>query len=243
MELHAQNRLGALRARARQPQLRATAPRAGTESFLPDRLVMLDCEMTGLDPRKDDLIQVAALKLRLQNFQYVPEPNVPHFNLFIHTTRQPESEFARKHMTDVYRRANNSLYDYISGGRMLAQWLGSWRSKVSPAGDCVPTDVLFMWEKGMIELSRYDGDTPVPGTFHYEYFDMNPIKALARQKMGCKFDKELPKLPGEHDALVDCLNQAAELNAFIAVLLGLDSWPQEQAEDRSQPVPNQGAGR
>jgi len=193
------------------------AQRLQASTFMPDRLVMIDCEMTGLDPKADDLIQIAAIKLELQGDQYIETG--PDLNFFIHTDKQPASEFARKYMSDVYKQANESTVDYVQAKAILDSWLGDWKGEVSPCGDCVPTDVLFMYMKGVIGLSRYEGDTPVKGTFHYEYFDMNAIKALARQKKGYKFDKELERLPGDHDALVDCRNQLVEMNAIIKVLL------------------------
>jgi oligoribonuclease (3'-5' exoribonuclease) len=187
--------------------------------FLPPRLVMLDCEMTGLNPRKDDLIQIAALKLELQDRAYV-QTSGPEFNIFIHTDQLPTSDFARKHMMHVYEGANASKINYIEARKLLDAWLGDWRGKVSPAGDCVPTDIMFMYMKGIIDISHYDGDTPVDGTFHYEYWDMNAIKAIARQKAGTKFDRQLPRLQGDHDALVDCKNQLTEMNGLIDMLLG-----------------------
>jgi len=54
---------------------------------------------------------------------------------------------------------------------------------------------------------------------NYEYWDMNSIKLVARHKMGYKFDKDLPVIPGAHDALVDCRNQLVEMNEIIRVLL------------------------
>lgn len=196
-----------------------TRLQASGELFLPPRLVMLDCEMEGLNPRKDALLQIAAIKLELRANQYVPVAFEKPLNIYLHSDAQPESDFARKFMTDVYRKCNESQISEQQARPVLDEWMGDWRGLVSPTGDCVPTDVLFLWARGVIDISHFDGDTPVPGTFFYEFFDMNSIKALARQKMGSKFDKQLPRHEGDHDALVDCLNQLIELNAFIEVLL------------------------
>lgn len=202
-----------LQARAR---LLSAAP-STAQSFLPDRLVMLDCEMTGLNVATDDVIQIAALKLERDGVQY--RATGTPFNMFLHTDLQPESEFARTHMVDIYKKANASTMGYAEARIALKEWLGDWWSIVSPAGDCVPTDVMFLAQKGVISLSHYVGDVPVPGTFHYEYFDMNAIKAIARTRVTYKFDKELKRLPGDHDALIDCYNQLTEMNAFLDVLL------------------------
>lgn len=186
-------------------------------SFLPDRLVMIDCEMTGLNFKTDDVIQIAALKLERIGSQYVSrgEP----LNLFLHTDLQPHSEFARTHMIEVYKKANASDLGYEEARDQLKEWLGDWWSQVSPVGDCVPTDIRFLAEKGVISTSYYEQDTPVPGTFHFEFFEINPLKLVARTKVGYKFDKELKVLPGAHDALIDCYNQLTELNAILETLL------------------------
>src|ERR1035437_9300348 len=155
--------------------------RGGQKSFLPTRLIMLDCEMSGLDPKVDDLLQVAALKLELQGDRYVA---LDEFNEFLRSDAQPTSDFAREHMTEVYRQANESPLSAEDLRLQFQMWLedGGWLGDVSPCGDCVPTDVLFLYEKGVISLSHFEGDTPVPGTFHFEYFDMNSIKMVARHK-------------------------------------------------------------
>lgn len=195
----------------------STRLQAAAFEFLPDRLVMIDCEMTGLNYEQDDVIQIAALKLIREGLEYqvVEEP----FNVFLHTDLQPTSEFAKTHMIEIYKKANESANSYEDARGMLNTWLGDWRGKVSPTGDCVPTDIMFLRWKNVIDTSYYTGDTPVDGTFHYEFFDMNAIKALARARVGYKFDKKLDLEPGAHDALVDCRNQLKELNAFIKELV------------------------
>ena len=187
-----------------------------SQEFLPKKLLMLDCEMTGLDPRADDVIQLACIKLTLVNGQYVPSEE---FNEFVHTDKQPETEFAKTHMMEVYEQANASTMDYAGLRSKLETFLGDDVGLLSPCGDCVPTDVMFLYMKDVISLSKFNGDTPVAGTLHYEYFDANSIKLVARHKEGYKFDKELPLLPGAHDALIDCKNQTMELNAILKVLL------------------------
>jgi oligoribonuclease (3'-5' exoribonuclease) len=211
------------------------APQAqGPATFLPQRLVMVDCEMTGLNMAKDDIIQLAALKLMLKNGQYVQVGQ--EFNQFVHTDKEPESQFARQYMVEIYRKAQQSKLNYQDLGSLFKVWLGDWLGKVSPAGDCVPTDIMFLVNKGVITTSYYEGDEPVEGTFFYEFFDMNALKAAARTKVGSKFDKQLKRLPGDHDALIDCKNQTMELNAFLKVLIG-GAKPKAQAPKQQQPAP------
>jgi oligoribonuclease (3'-5' exoribonuclease) len=191
------------------------------QTFLPSKLVMLDLEMSGLNPKFDSILQVAALKLDLKGNRYVSH-DLP-FNNYLHFEGKPESDFAKTHMLEVYRQCNESDLGLEEVKENFEQWLGQDRGKLSPCGDCVPTDVLFMYTKGLIELAHYIGDTPVEGTFHYEYFDMNALKLVARTKVGREFDKDATFVAtlktGAHDALVDCLNQLEELNLIVGQLL------------------------
>ena len=80
----------------------------------------------------------------------------------------------------------------------------------------------FLKEKGCIDESDIGDSGPIPGTFHYEYFDMNAPKALSRFKEGKKEDKKSMSGFDEeniHDALVDCRNQTLELNYVLRNLL------------------------
>jgi hypothetical protein len=83
----------------------------------------------------------------------------------------------------------------------------------------VSTDLDFLLRNQCIVRSDIGKDgTPIPGTFHYESFDLNPIKCIVREKLGKKLKPE-KIISGEHDALVDSYNQALELNLFLQNLL------------------------
>ena len=183
---------------------------------LPEQLVMIDCEMTGVLPNKDKLLQVAALKLERVKNQYrqVGEP----FLKFLAYDGRPENEFQKQYLTHVFDECNKSDLTPARLKTELHGWLGSYLNKATPVGDCVPTDIAFLAANDCIDLSHFKNDQPVPGTFHYEYFDMNAPKEIARVKMGGKF--ETPNLDENiHDALVDCENQLKELNHILEILL------------------------
>jgi oligoribonuclease (3'-5' exoribonuclease) len=190
-------------------------PKKKKISFLPEHLVMVDCEFSGVLPERDDLLQIAMLKLRLVNNQYevFDEP----LEIFLHSNKKPSCEFHRKFLKDVFRKANESYLEPEDAKQLIHDWLGKLKGVVTPAGDCVPLDLAFLYAKGCIDRGDIVDDKPVPGTFHYEVFDANSIKAIARQKMGKK--EEIKMEPGEHNAVVDCVNQTKELNYFLEVLL------------------------
>ena len=191
------------------------------ESFLPARLIELDCEMTGVVPTRDKLLQVAMLKLELDGHQYreVGEPLV----LYLQHDGQPQNDFHRKYLSHIFEKCNQSTLQAPEAKQQIHQWLGDWKGTVTPTGDCVMTDLNFLTSAGCIDTGDIGDQGQIPGTFHFESFDANPIKALARHKAGRKEDKkELAGFDEEgiHDALVDCHNQLKELNHYLGILLG-----------------------
>lgn len=192
----------------------------GSESHLPNRLVMVDCEMTGVVPKRDHLLQAAFVKLQLNAGQYeeIGEPLV----LYLKYAGSPRNAFQKKYLTHIFAKCNESDLTPSAAREALDAWLGDWKGQVPPCGDCVPVDIAFLLEKGVAVGGDIDDEShPLPGTFHYEYFDLNSLKCAARTRAGHKFDKELPGLDHEgiHDGLVDCRNQHIELNGFLRVLL------------------------
>lgn len=187
--------------------------------FLPDDLVMLDCEMTCVQPKRDDLLQVAMLKLKRNGYQYevVGEPLV----LYLKTDRKPETGFHKKYLAHIFELCNKSTTTPEMAKQRIESWLGDLRGRVTPTGDCVPTDVAFLLEKGLITAPDIVDDKPVPGTFHYEFADMNLPKAIARHKLRRKETDEEIGADKEniHDALVDCQNQLLELNFYLKACL------------------------
>jgi oligoribonuclease (3'-5' exoribonuclease) len=185
------------------------------ESFLPDRLVMVDLEMTGVVPERDEIIQIAMVKLKLEGIQYV-EDGEP-FEVFPHTTAQPSNGFHEKFLKEIFKKANESTTEIADCGPLIEDWLGDWKGKVMPTGDCVPQDMMFLYANGILTRGDIVDEKPVSGTFHYEFFEIEPLKATSRQKTGKKEALDLDK--GIHNAMVDCRNQTKELNHYLSVLL------------------------
>ena len=201
---------------------KTTVKAEGETSFLPDKLVMLDLEMTGVIPKRDDILQIAAIKLELQGNQYVEieKPLV----VYLHHAGSPENDFQKKFLSEIFKLCNESEVTPEDAKKALEGWLGDWWGKVTPVGDCVPTDIAFLLEKGIITSPDIGDDGQIPSTFHYEFFDLNSVKAFARQKLGEKFEIPGADLVGIHDGLVDCRNQLLELNLYLEILLGEDEY-------------------
>jgi oligoribonuclease (3'-5' exoribonuclease) len=64
--------------------------------FLPESLCMIDAEMTGVIPSKDALLQVSALKLKL-NKQMQYEVVGDHFDEYLCYKGQPTTSFHKKY--------------------------------------------------------------------------------------------------------------------------------------------------
>lgn len=190
------------------------------KDFLPLHLIMLDLEMSGVIPERDDILQIAMIRLDLSKedgvFQYksVGEP----LEIFLHSDKKPKGSFHEKYLKDIFAKANESTATPDEAKKMIEDWLGDLKGVVTPCGDAVHTDMSFLYAKGCIDRGDIVDDKQVPGTFHFEMFDLNSLKSVAREKNGSK-ENGLDLEDGIHNALVDCRNQTKELNWDLKVLL------------------------
>ncbi|MFN8190312.1 MAG: oligoribonuclease [Nocardioidaceae bacterium] len=170
-----------------------------------DRLVWIDCEMTGLDLRNDALIEVAAL---VTDF----ELNV--LGDGVDVVIKPPAE-ALDQMGDYVRTMHETsgLLDELDGGITLeeaeAQVLAYLRehcpdgSRPPLAGNSVATDRSF--------ITR---DLPELETFlHYRIVDVSSIKELARRWYP-RVWYQAPVKQGNHRALADIQESIEELRYY-----------------------------
>jgi oligoribonuclease len=174
-----------------------------------DRLVWIDCEMTGLELGADALIEVAAL---VTDF----ELNV--LGEGIDVLVKPPAE-ALEQMDDFVRsmHTTSGLLEELSGGLSLAeaeeQVLAHIRSlcpdgsRPPLAGNTVATDRAF--------LAR---DMPALESFlHYRIVDVSSIKELARRWYPRAYFAAPPK-SGNHRALADIQESIEELRYYRATV-------------------------
>ncbi len=170
-----------------------------------DRLVWIDCEMTGLDPAVDALIEVAAL---------VTDVELNILGEGVNVVIQPEQQ-AIDQMGDYVREMHiqSGLLEQLSEGMTMEQaeglvvdYVRTWvpEPKKAPlAGNTVSTDRLF--------LAR---DMPVlEGHLHYRIVDVSSIKELARRWYPRAYYNS-PAKTGGHRALGDIQDSIAELNYY-----------------------------
>jgi oligoribonuclease len=174
-----------------------------------DRLVWIDCEMTGLDTDADALIEVAAL---------VTDFELEVLGDGVDIVIKPPAG-AVEQMADVVRamHTHSGLLDELPKGVDLAtaerQVLDYVREfvpeerKAPLAGNTVGTDRLFL-TRDMPMLEAH---------LHYRIVDVSSIKELARRWYPKAYFNSPPKT-GNHRALADIQESIEELRYYRATV-------------------------
>ncbi|MGV1008117.1 MAG: oligoribonuclease [Dermatophilaceae bacterium] len=215
-----------------------------TDRALADRIVWIDCEMTGLSLRTDALIEVAAL---------VTDYELNQLGGGVDVVIAPPPG-AVEQMVDLVRDMHTAsgLLDQLAGGLTLddaqAQVLGyvqEWvpeAGRAPLAGNSVGTDRGFL-ARDLPELEAY---------LHYRVIDVSSIKELSRRWYPRAYF-HAPAKAGGHRALADIRESIAELRYYREAVFrpppGLDSpalktlaqryvvEPQPRPAEQRDPVP------
>jgi oligoribonuclease len=175
----------------------------------PDRLVWIDCEMTGLDLSVDELVEVAVV---ITDYELVPVD--PGFRVVIRA-----DEAVLEQMNDIVRtmHTTSGLLDEIPGGVSLADaeyQVNEYILKFVPeaqtaplAGNTIGTDRAF--------LAKYM--PRVDAHLHYRSVDVSSIKELARRWFPRVYFQS-PAKAGGHRALADILESIRELDYYRRAL-------------------------
>jgi len=170
-----------------------------------DRLVWIDCEMTGLDIERDALIEIACL---------VTDAELNLFDEGVDVIIKPPAE-ALVSMPEVVREMHTAsgLLDELPSGVTLAEAqdivLGYVRGhvgepkKVPLCGNSIATDRWFI-ARDMPELDAY---------LHYRMVDVSSIKELARRWYPRAYFAS-PLKHGGHRALADIRESVQELRYY-----------------------------
>ncbi|MFJ8044804.1 oligoribonuclease [Kitasatospora sp. NPDC096147] len=170
-----------------------------------DRLVWIDCEMTGLDLDRDALVEVAAL---------VTDSELNILGEGVDVIIRPPAE-ALESMPDVVRTMHTSsgLLDELEHGVTLAEAearvLAYVREHAPEAGKTPLCGNSVATDRGF--LSR---DMPaLEGHLHYRIVDVSSIKELARRWFPRAYYNS-PQKGGNHRALADIRESIAELRYY-----------------------------
>jgi oligoribonuclease len=200
-----------------------------------DRLVWIDCEMTGLDLSVDELVEVAVVIT-----DYELEPVAAGFTIVI----KPDAS-AWEHMGDFVRDMHTAsgLIDEVPNGVTVAEAeyeVLEYILKHVPnpqsaplAGNTIGTDRAFIAKF----MPRVDAH------LHYRSIDVSSIKELSRHWFPRVYFNA-PAKNGGHRALADILESIRELAYYRGAAFVADPGPtSEQAQTVSAEVIAQWAPR
>ncbi|MFB4315110.1 oligoribonuclease [Actinomadura sp. 21ATH] len=174
-----------------------------------ERLVWIDCEMTGLDLRNDALIEIAAL---------VTDSELNILDAGVDIVIKPPEE-ALTQMSNVVRdmHTTSGLLEVLAGGITLAEAeetvLAYVREHVKDpkkaplCGNSIATDRSFL-ARDMPALDAH---------LHYRMVDVSSIKELARRWYPRVYFAS-PEKKGGHRALADITESIQELRYYRAAL-------------------------
>jgi oligoribonuclease len=185
-------------------------------------LVWIDCEMTGLDPEKDCLVEVAVvvtndqLEVLDSGLEVVIKPrpdsltNMNDFVRNMHTASGLINEF------------DNGL-DLADAEQVILEYVKRFvpNAKDAPlAGNTIGTDRMFL-NRYMPNLDQH---------LHYRNIDVSSIKELSRRWYPRVYF-QMPKKSGNHRALADIMESITELKYYReAVFVPLPGPSSEQAQ-------------
>ncbi|MGH4023055.1 MAG: oligoribonuclease [Pseudonocardiaceae bacterium] len=197
-----------------------------------DRLVWIDCEMTGLDIGKDALIEIAALvtdgELRVlgEGVDVVIHADDAALNSMPEVVREMH---AKSGLTEAARRSTTSLAE--AEEQVLAyvrRWVPEPRS-APLAGNSVATDRAFI-SRDMVELDGY---------LHYRMVDVSSIKELCRRWYPRVYYAQ-PAKGLAHRALADITESIRELAYYRRTLFVPEPGPSsEEAQAAARSVVDQ----
>jgi len=185
-----------------------------------DRLVWIDCEMTGLSLEADALVEVAAL---------VTDYELNVLGDGVDVLIKPPQE-ALDQMVDVVRTMHTSsgLLDELAHGGTIAEAQDAVLTyvrefvqeprKAPLAGNSVGTDRTFL-VRDMPELVEH---------LHYRVVDVSSIKELARQWYPRAYFAA-PAKRGNHRALADIRESIDELRYYRAAVFVPQPGPDHEA--------------
>jgi oligoribonuclease len=170
-----------------------------------EHLVWIDCEMTGLDPEKDCLVEIAVVITNSdlepvdEGIDLVIKPredslaNMGDYVREMHTTSGLIEEFAEGlELADAEAKVLDYIKQYIPEARQAPL-----------AGNSIGTDRMFI-NRYMPALDQH---------LHYRNIDVSSIKELSRRWYPRVYF-QLPKKDGGHRALADINESIQELRYY-----------------------------
>jgi len=171
-----------------------------------DRLVWIDCEMTGLDLRTDLLIEVAALVTDSELNVLGSGIDIVIGATAVQLERMPEvvrEMHAGSGLTDEVLVASVTVREAEEQVLAFLQEQGVEANKAPLCGNSIATDRSFL-TRDMAELDAF---------LHYRMVDVSSVKELARRWYPRAYYNS-PKKAGGHRALADIHESVKELRYY-----------------------------
>lgn len=201
---------------------------------------MIDIETTGVDQKTDDILEIGMVEIEMKDKYW--HSTGRHFRMVLHSKRQPESEFAKKHMKALYKICNETpesanlelaadlvrtfVHDGMYGSHMEPKFFMGWNAS--------NFDMPFMISKGLLTPSFYEkdpetGKEKLYGDAHYRIYEqtgsvqvLSDMTGLDRKTLEVLANDLNPtgiELPEgkSHDALYDCYKQIIMQNGLIKI--------------------------
>ena len=190
-------------------------------------LVWIDCEMTGLDPVADDLVEVAVL---------ITDSDLTILDEGIDLVIRPSRE-ALAQMDDVVRtmHTTSGLLDELDDGLELEQAqrrvMEYLRSRVPEPGKALLAGNSVGQDKAF--LTRYMPE--VIDHLHYRIVDVSTVKELARRWYPRAYF-QAPAKTGGHRALGDIRDSITELRYYRRAVMSAEGPTTEQARQIAREV-------
>ncbi|WP_347271994.1 oligoribonuclease [Brachybacterium equifaecis] len=181
-----------------------------------DRIIWVDCEMTGLDKQRDALVEIAVL---------VTDGDLNILGEGVDVVIKPPAE-ALENMGGFVRtmHTTSGLLDQLEGGMTLEQAQAEClayvkkhcpdKGKAPLAGNSVGTDRVFL-DKDVPEFAQW---------LSYRTIDVSSLKELAKRWFPRVFFNT-PAKNGGHRALADIRESIQELKFYREVLFTADPGP------------------
>lgn len=201
-----------------------------------DRLVWIDLEMTGLDPARDEIVEIACI---------VTEADLTEVDEGISIVIRPsDAPLAAMDDVVVAMHTESGLIDEIPSGTTVedaqARVLEYVRGHVPEARKAPLAGSSVYVDRGF--LARYMPD--LDGHLHYRLIDVSSIKELARRWYPRAYFRS-PEKTGNHRALGDIRDSIAELryyrDAVMVPLPGPDSSTAQALGEAHAPAAPAGA--
>jgi oligoribonuclease len=198
-----------------------------------DRIVWIDCEMTGLDPSHDELVEIAAI---------VTDGNLVELDAGITLVIRPSDLGMLEVMEQVVKdmHAASGLLAEIPAGVSLAsageQVLSYVRRHVPEARKAPLAGSSVYVDRGF--LARYLPE--LDAYLHYRLIDVSSVKELARRWYPRAYFNS-PSKTGNHRALADIRDSISELRYYRSTVFVPEPGPtsaqaREAAAERSGAV-------